>query len=236
MTPALQTLRVKLDKAKQTSDWQLRPLVVEQLRYAACDALVLLHVYSALVSRGATSTPFLQSLTLSQDGSHVVDVENGAHYRPETAPVPSAPVVPAHGAPPTPDELALHLGTKHVMEYLASFGLQDRVVFLEPSPTAAIAAANLGIATKQIVNSLAFIVDGKAIIVLASGRSRVCMNKLSAVFGCPKKKVKMASRAQCLEIFGYLPGSFPPCAHRQPVPVYLDAYARSVSVLSTVPL
>jgi prolyl-tRNA editing enzyme YbaK/EbsC (Cys-tRNA(Pro) deacylase) len=211
---------VKLDKAKQTSDWQLRPLSPEQIRYAACDALVLLHVFEALVTRGAVHLPCLQSFRLAIDCSNAVDVENGAHYRAESAPVP---VAVSHGSPPTPDELAMHLGTKHVMEYLRRFGLQDRVVFLEPSPTAAIAAANLGVATQQIVNSLAFVVDGKAVIVLASGRSRVCMNKLAAVFGCPKKKIKMANRAQCLEIFGYLPGSFPPCAHRQPVPVYLDA-------------
>jgi len=34
-----------LDKSAQTSNWSLRPLTVEQIRYAALDAEVLLALY-----------------------------------------------------------------------------------------------------------------------------------------------------------------------------------------------
>jgi len=39
-----------VDKASQTSNWSRRPLDAEQLRYAALDAEVLLHLHQRLVA------------------------------------------------------------------------------------------------------------------------------------------------------------------------------------------
>ncbi|CAI8028734.1 Exonuclease mut-7 homolog [Geodia barretti] len=41
-----------LDKSQQISDWEKRPLSIEQLRYAALDALCLLQLYPILTARG----------------------------------------------------------------------------------------------------------------------------------------------------------------------------------------
>lgn len=243
---------MRVNKAQQVSDWQCRPLSEPQLRYAALDGLVLLRLHSHLV---ATSDPEvtaewpLTTVIIPADVSTTggVDTAGGAHYRANSGPM--VPVGPpsTHGPAPTPDELALHLGTAAVVAHLTPFALADRVVFVEPSPTAAIAAAHLNVSPKHIINSLAFIANGNLhvkliivpnsrvsmppllsagdpVIVLVSGVTRVCFTKLSGAVGVPKKRLKMASRPQCLEVFGYLPGSFPPCAYRDGrVRVILDS-------------
>ena len=43
-----EVLGYRLDKSKQTSDWQLRPLCSEQIAYAALDAFVLIELYKKL--------------------------------------------------------------------------------------------------------------------------------------------------------------------------------------------
>jgi ribonuclease D len=44
-------LCVVIDRGEQTSNWVRRPLAVEQLRYAALDAEVLLALHSVLAPR-----------------------------------------------------------------------------------------------------------------------------------------------------------------------------------------
>jgi prolyl-tRNA editing enzyme YbaK/EbsC (Cys-tRNA(Pro) deacylase) len=85
------------------------------------------------------------------------------------------------------------------------------------------AADNIGCELGQIVKSLAFIVDEQPIVVLASGDQRVDDRKLAAMFNVGRKKVKVATADQCVEIYGYAPGGVPPLAHRtSSLPIYLD--------------
>ncbi|TMW62790.1 hypothetical protein Poli38472_005408 [Pythium oligandrum] len=44
-------LHKRLTKTQQTSNWNRRPLSSSQLHYAACDALVLIHIYDVLMER-----------------------------------------------------------------------------------------------------------------------------------------------------------------------------------------
>ena len=99
-----------------------------------------------------------------------------------------------------------------------------KIHFFENSTaTSQLAADNIGCELGQIVKSLAFIVDDQPIVVLASGDQRVDDRKLAAMFNVGRKKVKVATPEQCIEIYGYAPGGVPPLAHRSPdLPMYLD--------------
>jgi prolyl-tRNA editing enzyme YbaK/EbsC (Cys-tRNA(Pro) deacylase) len=95
--------------------------------------------------------------------------------------------------------------------------------FENTTATSQQAADNIGCELGQIVKSLAFIVDEKPIIVLASGDQRVDDKKLAALYNVGRKKVRTASAEQCVKIYGYAPGGVPPLAHRTPeLPIYMD--------------
>jgi prolyl-tRNA editing enzyme YbaK/EbsC (Cys-tRNA(Pro) deacylase) len=101
-------------------------------------------------------------------------------------------------------------------------GIQIRF-FETTTATSQQAADNIGCELGQIVKSLAFIVDEKPIVVLASGDQRVDDKKLAGIFDVGRKKVKVASSEQCVALYGYMPGGVPPLAHRTPgLPVYID--------------
>ena len=81
----------------------------------------------------------------------------------------------------------------------------------------------IGCEVEQIAKSLCFVVEYHPILVIASGAQRVDDRKLAALLGVPRKQVKCATPAQCIEHWGYAPGGVPPVGHRRrPDAVYLD--------------
>lgn len=102
-----------------------------------------------------------------------------------------------------------------VQAALDAFDLDIRLTFYEESTaTSQLAADAIGCELGQIAKSLAFIIDGQPILVVASGDQRVAEKKLAAYFAVGRKKVKVASHEQVVEIYGYEPGGVPPLAHR----------------------
>lgn len=102
------------------------------------------------------------------------------------------------------------------------WGIQIRF-FENSTATSQLAADNIGCELGQIVKSLAFMVDGKPILVLASGDQRVDDRKIAEMFGVGRKKVKVATADECVTIYGYAPGGVPPLAHRTAgLPTYID--------------
>lgn len=116
------------------------------------------------------------------------------------------------------------LTTDDVKAAMVELGLDvDIRVFEESTATSELAAQQIGCALGQIVKSLAFIIDGKPILVLASGDGMVDDRKLAAMFGVGRKKVKIAKPDQVIEIYGYAPGGVPPFGHRtRDLSVYVD--------------
>lgn len=107
------------------------------------------------------------------------------------------------------------------------FGLKVQL-FAESTATSQEAADAIGTALGTIVKSLCFMVEGQPVIVLAAGDRRVDDRKLATIYGVSRKKVKVATPEQCVEVFGYSPGSVPPLAHRSAnLPVFIeDSLAR----------
>jgi len=112
-----------------------------------------------------------------------------------------------------------------VQAALDRLNLGIKINFFENSTaTSQMAADNIGCQLGQIVKSLAFIVDEEPIVVLASGDQRVDDRKIAAIFNVGRKKVKVATPEQCVEIYGYAPGGVPPLAYRTPgLTMFLDA-------------
>jgi prolyl-tRNA editing enzyme YbaK/EbsC (Cys-tRNA(Pro) deacylase) len=116
------------------------------------------------------------------------------------------------------------LTPEHVQAELDRLNTGIAIRFFESTTaTSQQAADNIGCELGQIVKSLAFIIDGTPIVVLASGDQRVDDKKLAALYNVGRKKVKTASPEECVAIYGYAPGGIPPLAHRTPgLAVYID--------------
>ena len=86
----------------------------------------------------------------------------------------------------------------------------------EDTPTVPDAARALGVKEEQIIKSLVFLVakyptgDGQPVLVIANGTGRVDDRLVAHHFGVGRKKVKMVSPEQALEITGYAVGAMPP--------------------------
>ncbi|MBE5970681.1 MAG: YbaK/EbsC family protein [Lachnospiraceae bacterium] len=105
-------------------------------------------------------------------------------------------------------------------EYLKKYGLDDKIMeFDVSSATVELAAQALGCEGKRIAKSLSFMVDDKAILVVAAGDAKVDNPKFKAQF---HTKAKMLSPEQCENMVGHAVGGVCPFGINDDVKVYLD--------------
>ncbi|MBI3976413.1 MAG: YbaK/EbsC family protein [Armatimonadetes bacterium] len=86
--------------------------------------------------------------------------------------------------------------------------------------TAEDAARALGTTVAQIVKSLIFLADGRAILVLVSGSNRVDLGKLAAATGA--RTIVKADADAVRSATGFAIGGVPPVGHRRALPAFLD--------------
>lgn len=85
------------------------------------------------------------------------------------------------------------------------------------------AADAIGCELGQIVKSLLFIVEDQPMVVLASGDQRIDDRKLAILHNTSRKRVKVATAEQCVEITGFTPGSVAPIGHRTDhLPIWIE--------------
>lgn len=112
------------------------------------------------------------------------------------------------------------MSIEKVRTYLAQYGLDGRILEFETSSaTVELAAAAAGCEPARIAKSLSFLVDGRAILVVAAGDAKVDNAKYKAQFGT---KAKMLSPDQVTEMVGHAVGGVCPFGIRDGVQVYLD--------------
>jgi prolyl-tRNA editing enzyme YbaK/EbsC (Cys-tRNA(Pro) deacylase) len=100
-------------------------------------------------------------------------------------------------------------------------GAPSRVIMLaDAAPTAAAAAAQLGVEVGQIANSLIFDADGDPLLVLTSGAHRVDTAKVAATLGVGK--LRRASPEFVRDHTGQPIGGVAPLAHPKPVRTLVD--------------
>lgn len=108
-----------------------------------------------------------------------------------------------------------------VVAALTEAGQPPRVRwFDEATPTAAHAAAALGVDVGAIANSLVFTLDGEPLLVLTSGAHRVDTAWLGEQLG---GAVKRADAATVRAATGQVIGGVAPVGHPQPIRTVVDA-------------
>ena len=112
------------------------------------------------------------------------------------------------------------MSIESVKEYLAPFGLADRVMeFDASSATVAEAAADLGCEPAHIAKTMAFLVEGHAVLVVMAGDGKVDNPRYKATF---HTKAVMVPPDRLVELVGHPMGGVCPFAVRAGVQVYLD--------------
>ena len=112
------------------------------------------------------------------------------------------------------------MSIERVRAYFAQVGMEDRVQEFEvSSATVELAAAALGCDGCRIAKSLSFLVDDKAVLIVAAGDAKVDNGRYKAQFGT---KAKMLTPEQAVEMLGHAVGGVCPFALNAGVTVYLD--------------
>ena len=112
------------------------------------------------------------------------------------------------------------MSIERVKAYFAQHGMEHRVREFEvSSATVELAAAALGCEGCRIAKSLSFMVDGKAVLIVAAGDAKVDNGRYKAQFGT---KAKMLTPDEAIELLGHAVGGVCPFALNEGVTVYLD--------------
>lgn len=112
------------------------------------------------------------------------------------------------------------MSIERVRPYLAERGMEERIKeFDVSSATVELAAQALGCEGKRIAKTLSFMVNGKAILIVAAGDAKVDNAKYKAHFGA---KAKMLTPDEAVELVGHAIGGVCPFAVNDGVKVHLD--------------
>ena len=112
---------------------------------------------------------------------------------------------------------------ERVQTALRDLGLPSDVVEFDGSTrTAEDAAAAVGCDLGQIVKTLFFMADGRPTIALVAGDRQVDTALLAELLGVGRKKLKMGTPDQVLEVSGYPIGGVAPVGLASPADVVVD--------------
>lgn len=117
---------------------------------------------------------------------------------------------------------AAHPNCQAVQRALDAAGAPGRIrILAEPAPTAERAAAQLGVETGAIANSLIFVTDaGEPVLIMASGAHRVDLAAAAAVLSVPA--LRRADPVQVRAATGQPIGGVAPVGHPQPLRTLVD--------------
>lgn len=112
------------------------------------------------------------------------------------------------------------MAIEKVKEYFTKIGIADRIrEFDVSSATVELAAQALACEPCRIAKTLSFLVDGKAILIVAAGDAKIDNPKYKARFGT---KAKMLAPDEVETLIGHGVGGVCPFAVNESVEVYLD--------------
>ena len=112
------------------------------------------------------------------------------------------------------------MAIEKVKEYFKKYGMEDRIQeFPVSSATVELDAEALHCQPCRIAKTLSFMVDGKPILIVAAGDTKIDNQKYKAQFST---KAKMLTPDEAVELIGHSVGGVCPFAINQGVSVYLD--------------
>jgi prolyl-tRNA editing enzyme YbaK/EbsC (Cys-tRNA(Pro) deacylase) len=108
--------------------------------------------------------------------------------------------------------------------YIKENEIAAELLFLaEETPTVAAAAAAVGAHPDQIGKSILFLVDGRPILIIANGATRLHYKRLADHLGVSRRRIKLANAGQVAALLGYPVGTVPPFGHKQQVLILIEA-------------
>ena len=215
-----------LNKAMQMSNWEDRPLSLEQRQYAALDAFCLLPLREALLKKEAQEEEPRDLDTLCAY-TYSTGEKRGRHGSLVTGASRQKVPPPRSDVPP--------LSHRDLQNFVVTRGMdalpQPVRVFQTPEETASTseAAAALGLDPSCILKSLCVVDssdsrgDGLAVVLVLQGDKTASLRRVEVHLGLPPGSIRMASPSECLFRFGYAPGTVPPFGHRAGVRVLIDS-------------
>lgn len=112
------------------------------------------------------------------------------------------------------------MSIEKVRESFRNFGIEDRIKEFEvSSATVELAAAALMCEPQRIAKTLSFMVDNKAILIVAAGDAKIDNRKYKARFST---KAKMLSPEDTKSLIGHAVGGVCPFGVNDGVTIYLD--------------
>ena len=112
------------------------------------------------------------------------------------------------------------MGIEEGRAYFRALGIEDRVIEPEvSSATVELAAQALGVEGARIAKTLSFMVEGKPVLILCAGDTKIDNHKYKEFF---HTKAKMLSPDECIELIGHAVGGVCPFGIKDGVDVYLD--------------
>ncbi len=112
------------------------------------------------------------------------------------------------------------MSIEKVREYMKKFGYEDRILeFAVSSATVELAAKAVGTEGARIAKTLSFLVEDKAILIVAAGDAKIDNKKYKAFY---HQKAKMLTPEQVDELIGHSIGGVCPFGINDGVTVYLD--------------
>lgn len=112
------------------------------------------------------------------------------------------------------------MAIEQVKDYFRQYQMEGKILEFEvSSATVELAAAALQCEPARIAKTLSFLVEGKAVLIVAAGDTKIDNSKYKSRFGT---KAKMLSPEQVTELVGHGVGGVCPFAVKEGVEVYLD--------------
>ena len=90
------------------------------------------------------------------------------------------------------------------------------------TPTVAAAAEALDVRPEHIIKSVLFLADGRPVLVIANGLTRIQRKRLADALSMSRRRVKMANGEQVEDIGGYVIGAVPPFGHLLKLDTLID--------------
>lgn len=112
------------------------------------------------------------------------------------------------------------MAIEKVIAYFTELGAEDRIIQFEvSSATVELAAQALGCEGKQIAKTMSFLVDGKAVLIVTAGDTKIDNSKFKGIF---HTKAKMLSPTEVDELVGHSIGGVCPFAVNEGCTTWLD--------------
>jgi Cys-tRNA(Pro) deacylase len=116
------------------------------------------------------------------------------------------------------------MNSADLANFVAENGIEAEFVHLEEeTPTVEAAAEAVGARPEQIGKSILFLADGRPVLVVANGLTRVDYKRLADHLGISRRRLKLATGEQVLAITGYPVGTVPPFGHKEKLPTLVEA-------------